>query len=52
VKACQAIHENSTDIRDRYEYQKIMQSQENSINMISNSSQLLIEELINWQVGN
>jgi len=39
VKACQAIQENSTDIRDRYEYRKIMQSQENSINKILNSSQ-------------
>jgi len=28
-----------------------MQSQENSINKISNSSQLLIEELINWQAS-
>jgi len=27
VKARQAIQENSTDIKDRYEYQKIMQSQ-------------------------
>ena len=38
VKACQVIHENSTDIRDRYEYRKTMQSQKNSINKISNSS--------------
>ena len=42
---------NSTDIRDRYEYRKIMQSQKNSVNKISNSSQPLIKELINWQSG-
>jgi len=39
VKVCQAIQENSTDIRDRYEYLKTKQSQENSINKVSNSSQ-------------
>ena len=32
VKACQAIQENSNDIRDRYEYQKTMQSQETNYN--------------------
>jgi len=47
VKARQAIQENSTDIRDQYEYRKIMQSQKNSVNKISSSSQPLIEELIN-----
>ena len=46
VKVCQAIQENNTDIRDQYEYRKIVQFQENSVNKISNSSQLLIEELI------
>jgi len=44
VKACQAIQENSTDIKDRYEYRKTMQSQKNSISKISNSLQPLIEE--------
>ena len=42
---------NNTDIRDRYEYRKTMQFQKNSVNKISNSSQLLIEELIDWQAG-
>jgi len=52
VKAYQTIQENNTDIRERYEYRKIMQSQKNSISKISNSSQSLIEELINCQAGN
>jgi len=44
VKARQAMQENSTDIKDWYEYWKTMQSQENSISKISNSLQPLIEE--------
>jgi len=35
---------NSTDIKDWYEYRKMMQSQKNGVNKISNSSQLLIKE--------
>jgi len=44
VKSRQAMQESSTAIRDRYEYQKIIQYQKNSISKISNSSQPLIEE--------
>jgi len=50
VKACQAIQENNTDIRDRYEYRKIIVSRKQY--KISNSSQPLIEESINCQAGN
>jgi len=54
VKSFQAIQENSIDIRDHYEYRKIMQSSKNSISKISDSSQPSIKELIelsNRQAG-
>jgi len=52
VKACQAIQENRIDTKDRYKYRKTCIFRKNSISKISNSSQPLIEESINWQTSN